>query len=93
MNFRSPDTGRPADIELICWLTALDFNAEEVVLAGTHRAIVKPPLGTVLIHQEKSVQSFAPPPTSSPLWSVQTAKKLQGKKRQTHSLPVDTVVE
>lgn len=75
----SPNTGRPADIELICWLTAFHLNAEEVVLAGTHRAIVKPPLGTNLIHQEKSVRSFAPPPTSSPLSSVQPANKLQGK--------------
>lgn len=50
----SPDTGRLADIELTCWLTAFHLNAEEVELAGTHRAIVKPPLGTA-IHQEKSV--------------------------------------
>ncbi len=80
VNFKSPDTGRPAVIELICWLRALHLHAEEVVLAGTHRAIVKPPLGTVLIHQEKSVQSFAPPPTSSPVCGAQTAKKVEGKK-------------
>ncbi|KAG7223575.1 hypothetical protein INR49_028468 [Caranx melampygus] len=35
-----------------------------------------------LFHQEKSVQSIAPPPTSSPVWSDRTANKLQGK---THS--------
>lgn len=46
-DFESPNTGRPADIELICWPGALHLTAEEVVLAGTHRAIVKPPPGTV----------------------------------------------
>lgn len=79
----SPNTGRPADIELICWLRSFHLNAEEVVLAGTHRAIVKPPLGTV-IHQEKSVYWVAPPPTSSPLWSVQTFQQTSRKKNSQH---------
>lgn len=47
VGLKSPNTGRPAGIELICWLGALHLNAEEVVLAGTHRAIVRPPPGTV----------------------------------------------
>lgn len=47
VNFNIPDTGSSSNIELICWLRAPHLNAEEVVLAGTHRAIVKPPVGTV----------------------------------------------
>lgn len=71
-----PNTGCTAGIELICWLPALRFNAEEVVLAGTHWAIVKPPLGTGSFIR-KSPAGSAPDILS---WrSAQTPKKLQAE--------------
>lgn len=66
---------KPADFEATCWLTAFHLHAEEVVLAGTHRAIVEPPLGTVQFSRKSLCRLLRP--EHPPLWSLQAVDKVQ----------------
>lgn len=70
---------RTQDVELIRWLRAPLLNARGSCAGWDTQSHCKATARNSLIHEEKSVQSGAPPPTSSPLWSAQTAKKVQGK--------------
>lgn len=63
------------------------FHAEEVPLAGAHRAIVEPPLAPVLLSR-KSLLS--PRPQHPPLPLSQAASKFQEEKKKISSQSLDT---